>query len=130
MNLEQLKEDVKTTKNAFKAAKKAYREAKNLIEPVYVEYDIYLHDNAIRSEELQKANSIYYFNQLRERTLKPENIVLSDNGFYRYVNHIDYLATTGWITKERLLAYTDNLRFDENNIHNMKLRYIDFYENK
>lgn len=61
-------------------------------------------------------------NELKQRTLVEANIV-QDDGYYHYVNHQDKLMTTGFRTKEALLKYTGDIRFDKATIILMQNRY-------
>lgn len=68
-------------------------------------------------------------NELKQRTLTESNITQTDDGYYRYVNHQDKLMTTGFQTKEVLLKYTGDIRFDKITIMLMQERY-EFYQRK
>ena len=65
---------------------------------------------------------------LKNNTLKVDNIAKTIDGYYRYVNHGDKLVTTGFTTKEMLLKYTKDIRFDDQTVKRMSIRYVDFYE--
>lgn len=65
--------------------------------------------------------------QLKARTLSDENIVEVD-GFFRYVNHFNKLATTGYGTRVNLIKNKDLFRFDTNTIKLMKERYDKLYK--
>lgn len=64
-------------------------------------------------------------NELKEATLKEENIVQTQDGYFRYVNHQDGLATTGFRTRIGLLMWTANIRFDDKTVELMKARYME-----
>ncbi len=61
-------------------------------------------------------------NRLKEYTLTNSNIEFKDH-YYRYINHIDRLATTGFNSRERLVSYSDTLRFDTNTVKVMQQIY-------
>lgn len=66
-------------------------------------------------------------NDLKVKTLTKDNIVLTNDGYFRYVNHSDKLVTTGFKGKDVLLNWTDAIRFDKNAIIKMQKRYAKFY---
>jgi hypothetical protein len=49
--------------------------------------------------------------------------VLTEDGYYRFVNHTERLLTTGFITKRALLKYKNDIRGDEMAIKEMAERY-------
>jgi hypothetical protein len=63
---------------------------------------------------------------LKANTIKKDNIVLID-GYHRYVNHIDKLVTTGFLTIEKLIEYSNMIRFDNGTIRIMLDRYNSLY---
>lgn len=63
----------------------------------------------------------------KTNTIKNENIVQTPDGYFRYVNHADKLATTGFGTREALLKYSDNIRFDVGTIPQMQARYAELF---
>jgi hypothetical protein len=67
----------------------------------------------------------WYLENLKNRTLKEKNIELK-NGLYRYINHTDKLATTGFLSKENLEKNKDIIRFDSSTIEIMNNRYNSF----
>lgn len=69
------------------------------------------------------------YGQLKRATLIPDNIVYKD-GIYRYVNHKDKLATTGFTNRPGLEKNTDIIRFDFGTVDRMKARYKDMFENR
>lgn len=64
---------------------------------------------------------------LKNRTLQAENIVKTEDGYYRYVNHRDRLVTTGFGILAGLLRNTDIIRFDAATVAIMRGRYTAFY---
>lgn len=64
------------------------------------------------------------YNESKNSVLKQSNISFS-NGFWRYVDHTNKLATTGWKNKDTLIKNTSIIRFDKDTILLMKKRYLD-----
>ena len=62
------------------------------------------------------------YETLKLNTVKEENISFV-NGFFRYINHSDRLATTGFSTKEGLIRNKMAFRFDPQTIYIMRGRY-------
>ncbi len=65
---------------------------------------------------------------IKNRTIQPCNI--THDNYYRYINHIDKLATTGYKSFDMLVCYKDNIRFDSYTIKIMKTRYTDLTNKK
>ena len=64
---------------------------------------------------------------LKQSTLNDDNIVMTPDGYYRYVNHLDKLATTGFGNTGGLMRNVDIIRFDDRTITKMRQRYADIY---
>ena len=64
---------------------------------------------------------------IKINTLNTSNITQVD-GFYRFINHIDKIATTGFRSKDVLLVYADSIRFDSQALSRMNSRYVAYYE--
>ena len=62
------------------------------------------------------------YKNLKIAVLKQENILHSKH-FYRYVDHKNKMATTGFIKKKALLQNSDCIRFDKETVALMKNRY-------
>jgi len=62
--------------------------------------------------------------ELKNRTLQDSNIAKPD-GYFRYINDVDKLATTGFKTMEALKRYADAMRFDDLAVDLMEKRYVD-----
>jgi hypothetical protein len=69
------------------------------------------------------------FNELKNNTIKDDNIVKTSDGYFRYINNKDGLSTTGFKTKEKLIDYSKDIRFDNNTIKLMKQRFKDYKPN-
>lgn len=67
--------------------------------------------------------------EIKASTLKPENIHFN-NDFFRYTNHVDKVATTGFRTIEDLHKYTAELYFSGPTIEVMQKRYKELYGGK
>ena len=48
-------------------------------------------------------------------------------GHFRFVDHINRLATTGFKTKDKLLEYSSSIRFDKGTLVIMIERYNNYY---
>lgn len=59
---------------------------------------------------------------LKIKTLRDKNIEFSNN-FFRYINHDDRLATTGFKTRSGLEKWSNEIRFDLRTIETMQKRY-------
>lgn len=60
----------------------------------------------------------------KNSVLKQSNILFF-NGFWRYVDHTNKLATTGFKSRDALIKNTSILRFDKDTMLLMKKRYLD-----
>lgn len=63
---------------------------------------------------------------IKDRTLQKSNIHLVE-GFHRFINTEDRLATTGFKDKKVLWENRHSFRFDENAIRRMNERYAEIY---
>lgn len=62
------------------------------------------------------------YQAIKQAVLIPENIA-HVQGYYRYIDHARKLCTTGFKTREKLLEYTDCIRFDAGTLEIMQARY-------
>jgi hypothetical protein len=74
------------------------------------------------------------YNTIKNETIKEKNIVKTSDNYYRFVNHNNYLLTSGFKSRLSLLKYKNDLKFDNKTILKMKERYkklatIKCYEN-
>ena len=67
------------------------------------------------------------YTDIKNRTITPENITKTKDNYFCFVNHPDKLVTTGFLQKENLLKYQNDIRFDSFTIERMKKRYSDFF---
>jgi hypothetical protein len=67
--------------------------------------------------------------ELKKEILIEENIIKTNDGVYRYVNHNKKLLTTGFMTKEGLLKNTDIIRIDGITLELMNKRYNEYFNN-
>jgi hypothetical protein len=70
------------------------------------------------------------FQDIKLRTINPDNIIRFSDGFYRFVNLTDNLVTCGFTTRKKLLSYSDTYRFDTVTVAVMSARYIKLIKNK
>ena len=73
--------------------------------------------------QITKGNEM---DNLKQNTVIDSNIVFID-GAFRYVNHIDKLATTGFTKMNGLLKNADIIRFDEGTLKLMRERHNSLY---
>jgi hypothetical protein len=59
---------------------------------------------------------------IKAEVLNSDNIVLI-NGYYRYVDHNHMVMTTGFLTKEKLIEYSNDIRFDNGTMQLMRSNY-------
>lgn len=64
---------------------------------------------------------------IQSDTIQFNNIVVTEDGFYRYVNHYHKIATTGFRTKSALINNQNLFRFDDATILLMQDRYSELY---
>ena len=64
--------------------------------------------------------------ELKERTIDLKNIVCID-GTFRYVNHIDKVATIGFGSMHALVDNRRMIRFDKGTLLLMQKRYLDLF---
>jgi hypothetical protein len=64
---------------------------------------------------------------IKQDLLNINNIVKTNDNYYRYIDHNLKFATCGFNTKEGLLRNTDIIRIDYKTIETMKKRYIDLF---
>jgi len=63
---------------------------------------------------------------LKKAVLNQDNILFCGNN-YRYVSHINQIASCGFKTKNSLIRNTDIIRFDKDTLKTMQDRYIDLF---
>lgn len=66
------------------------------------------------------------FNQLRDSTIQKSCITCTE-GYFRFVNHIDKIATTGYKFENTLWIRREDFRFDAITLREMKTRYAEIY---
>ena len=66
-------------------------------------------------------NGMYYAD-LRDRLIRPENVQYFA-GAWRYVSHVERLASTGFSTQEGLVRNSDIIRFSPLTVSLMAERY-------
>lgn len=68
------------------------------------------------------------FQIIKTRTITTDNIVKTADDYYRFVNHADKLVTTGFKAKDKLLEYSDMIRFDNGTLAIMQERYFNLFK--
>jgi len=63
------------------------------------------------------------YDLIKKETIDINNII-KINGFFRFVNHDKKLLTTGFANKEDLIRNSDIIRFDDQTLLIMNVRYI------
>jgi hypothetical protein len=66
--------------------------------------------------------------KLRQKTLINSMIVLVQ-GYYRYVNHAEKIATIGYVNRHMLIANKSNIRFNASSIPTMESNYRENFSN-
>ena len=68
--------------------------------------------------------------RIRRETISRENIKLTKEGYYAFVNHIEGLVTSGFKRQVYLENHARSFRFDNRMIGLMKKRYNRLYNDE
>lgn len=68
--------------------------------------------------------------RIRRETIREENIKLTKEGYYAFVNHIEGLATSGFKRRVYLENHARSFRFDNRMIELMRKRYNRLYNDE
>ena len=104
----------------------ALQEYRVLFYPAQAEDSNYQNEILMDTFFLTQKIKINEMDNLKQNTVIDSNIVFIDEAF-RYVNHIDKLATTGFTKMNGLLKNADIIRFDEGTLKLMRERYDSLY---
>ena len=68
--------------------------------------------------------------KLKNKVINNKNIIYTSEGYFRFIDHYNKLLTTGFRTKEKLITYKDDIRFDVGTIIVMYNNYEKLYADK